>query len=78
MKGEGRGREGGEGERDSRQYYGVKHDEGGRAPRERGATGDPRYLRGPLRPYSIIFLSTVNAYIVAFVNGELSEGHLDG
>ena len=64
------------GQRQSGKYYRVKH----AARREEGAVfdgkGQPGLLWVPSAPIQLYF-SMVNAYIVTFVNGELSEGHVD-
>lgn len=63
------------------EYCGADHGRGGEgraAFRGKGATrGQPGLLAVPSAPIQLYF-SVVNAYIVTFVNGELSEGHVDG
>lgn len=49
----------------------------GRRSRERGNQGAAGLLQFPSAPIQLYF-SMVNAYIVTFVNGKLSEGHVDG
>lgn len=56
----------------------ITRGEEGAAFRGKGATrGQPGLLAVPSAPIQLYF-SVVNAYIVTFVNGELSEGHVDG
>ena len=57
--------------------HAARREEGAVFEGKGAARGQPGLLWVPSAPIQLYF-SMVNAYIVTFVNGELSEGHVDG